>query len=106
GQVSLCQSLFIGVGAYAAGLLSVHAEVSPWLVLLVAPVTAGALAFLVASMLFRGSLRTHFFSLATFALGEIALFSVSNVKWLRGGLGALTSPPRGGRSAPVTTRDT
>jgi branched-chain amino acid transport system permease protein len=104
GQVSLCQSIFIGAGAYSTGVLSVHAQVSPWVVLLLAPIVGGVLAFLIASMLFRGSLRTHFFSLATFALGEIALFAVSNVKWLGGGQGLLIPPSSGVGSMQFTSR--
>ena len=65
GQVSLGASAFVGSGAYAAGLLEVHAGVGYLVAILGALVTGGVLAALLALPLLR--LRGDYFSIGTLA---------------------------------------
>jgi branched-chain amino acid transport system permease protein len=66
GQVSLGHGGLMGMGAYTAGLLIVHAGLNPYLTLLIAPLTTAVLglAFAVSALRLAG---LHL-ALATFAL--------------------------------------
>src|SRR5659263_259640 len=68
GQVSFGHAAFFGVGAYTAGLLSQHLQISPWwgmafggIVALLIGLPFGAICF---------PLRGAYFALASLALGE------------------------------------
>lgn len=67
GQVSLGHAAFMGLGAYASGLLATRWGVTPWLGLIAGVFVAVAAALLIG-LATRG-LRGHFLALATLAWG-------------------------------------
>ncbi len=69
GQISFGNALFFGSGAYATALL-VKAGWSPWITMLVGAAVAAALGVVVGFPCFR--LRSHYFAIATLAVGEVA----------------------------------
>ena len=84
GQVSLGQASFTAIGAYTAGLLSVHG--APTLLgLLAAPVIAAAFATVVGVPLLR--LRGHHLAFATLAMQLILLSLLSQGTWAGGAIG-------------------
>jgi branched-chain amino acid transport system permease protein len=84
GQVSLGQAAFYAIGAYAAGLLSVHGV--PTIVgLLAAPVVAALCAVVVGVPLLR--LRGPHLAFATLAMQLIVLSLLSRGEWAGGAIG-------------------
>lgn len=83
GQISLCQSVFYGMGAYVSGILNVKTGLNFWLCLPTAVFAAGLLAFLVGltSLRFRG----HFLAMVTLAIVIIFLEVVREWYSLTGG---------------------
>lgn len=69
GMVSLCHGALMGAGAYAYGLLSTEAGLSPPLAMAAAMALAGAVAWLIGAI----CARTHgiFFIMATLAFGQM-----------------------------------
>lgn len=86
GQFSLAHGVFFGLGAYSVTILQTRTEITPWLTLIPAMVTAALVAGALALPLFR--LRGHFFAIATLALNEV-VFALANY------LDDLTGGPRG-----------
>jgi branched-chain amino acid transport system permease protein len=84
GQVSLGQASFYAIGAYTAGLMTVHGA-PPLLGLLAAPVFAAAAAGVVGLSLLR--LRGHFLAFATLAMQLILLSLLSRGEWAGGAIG-------------------
>jgi branched-chain amino acid transport system permease protein len=84
GQVSLGQASFYAIGAYTAGLLSVHGT-TPLLGLLAAPVVAAAVAAVIGLSLLR--LRGHYLAFATLAMQLILLSLLSRGDWAGGAIG-------------------
>ena len=88
GQIALGHTVFFGIGAYASTLLYLKAGISPWLGMFI----GGGLSVLVSIGIgypcFR--LRTHFFALATVAIGEVMRLLASYWRGLtNGGTGLL-----------------
>jgi branched-chain amino acid transport system permease protein len=84
GQVSLGQASFYAIGAYTAGLLSLHGV--PTLAgLLLAPVAAAAAAVIVGVPILR--LRGHQLAFATLALQLILLSVLGDADWAGGAIG-------------------
>lgn len=69
GQISFGNAVFFGVGAYATADL-VKAGWSPWPTMLVGAAAAAVLGLAIGFPCFR--LRSHYFAIATIAVGEIA----------------------------------
>jgi branched-chain amino acid transport system permease protein len=69
GQISFGNAIFFGSGGYATALL-VRAGWSPWLGMVLGAAVAAALGLLIGFPCFR--LRSHYFAIATIAVGEIA----------------------------------
>jgi branched-chain amino acid transport system permease protein len=90
GQVSLGQASFYAIGAYTAGLLSVHG-VAPLLGLLAAPVVAAAFAVVVGIPVLR--LRGHYLAFATLATQLILLSVLGQAEWAGGAIGLQGIPP-------------
>jgi branched-chain amino acid transport system permease protein len=90
GQISLGQASFYAIGAYTAGLLSVHGT-PPVLGLLAAPVTAAAFAAVVGIGVLR--LRGHYLAFATLAMQLILLSVLAQSTWAGGAIG-LQGVPR------------
>ncbi|HJV55225.1 MAG TPA: branched-chain amino acid ABC transporter permease, partial [Methylomirabilota bacterium] len=86
GQISFGHAGFFALGAYAAAAATKHADVSPWLGLLVGATIAAAVGLLTGFPALR--LRGHYLALVTLGLAEIIRLVAQN--WL-----ALTGGPFG-----------
>ena len=86
GQISFGHAGFFALGAYAAAASTKHADVSPWLGLLVGATIAAAVGLLTGFPALR--LRGHYLALVTLGLAEIIRLVAQN--WL-----ALTGGPFG-----------
>jgi len=91
GQVSFGHAAFFGVGAYSAGIFTLHYSLSPWWGLLLGPVMAMVVALPIGAIAFR--LRGPYFALATLALGEIfRLLFLNMTNFTAGAKGILIMP--------------
>jgi branched-chain amino acid transport system permease protein len=92
GLLTVANAAFMGLGAYAAGLLTLNAGMPLWL-----GVSAGALlAALVALVIGRPTLRLSgvYLAMATLAFGEVVRIVILNMERLTGGaLGLNAIPP-------------
>jgi len=84
GQISLGQASFYAIGAYTAGLLTVHGA-PPLLGLLAAPVLAAGFAAVVGVGVLR--LRGHYLAFATLAMQLILLSVLAQSDWAGGAIG-------------------
>ncbi|MBU1228905.1 MAG: branched-chain amino acid ABC transporter permease [Proteobacteria bacterium] len=88
GQVSFGHAAFFGMGAYCAGLLAHHYDITPWLGFLVSVPVVAALALVMGFIVLR--LRGPYFVLATLAIGELLRIIAENlVDLTQGNLGVL-----------------
>ena len=94
GQFSIAHSVFFAIGAYTAGNLFKHFDISPWIAILPAMLLSAAVAALVSWPVFR--LRGPFFAIATMALTEVAIAFAMHWKAVTGGASGLTLPYRAG----------
>jgi branched-chain amino acid transport system permease protein len=85
GQWSLGHAAFFGLGAYTSTLLLLHANVSPWLGMVAGGTSAAAVACVIAFPCFR--LRTHYFAMATLAIGETLRVLFLAFDWTGGATG-------------------
>jgi branched-chain amino acid transport system permease protein len=76
GQISLGHALFFGIGAYTTAIGGIKYDLNPWLGLLIGALLAVAISAVIGLPVFR--LRGHYFSIATIAVGEIALLVFLN----------------------------
>jgi len=78
GMVSFGHAAFVGVGAYAAGILMQHGFASAWLALALACVAAGAFALLIGAI----SLRTRgvYFIMITLAFAQMLYYLMVSLK--------------------------
>lgn len=70
GQLSLGHGVFIGLGAYAATILTLKAGTNPWISMLTSGLITGTIGVIIGCCLFR--LRGAFFALSTTVLSKIA----------------------------------
>jgi branched-chain amino acid transport system permease protein len=70
GQLAFANTAFFGIGAYATGILMVHAGVPFWLALVPGGV-AGALAGFLASVTALRGIRLYYLAIITLAFGEL-----------------------------------
>src|SRR5438552_4582409 len=89
GQWSLGHAAFFGLGAYTSTLLLLHANVSPWLGMIAGGFVAAVVACAIAFPCFK--LRTHYFAMATLAIGETVRVLFLAVDWT-GGANGLVLP--------------
>jgi branched-chain amino acid transport system permease protein len=94
GQVSLGQTLFIAIGGYGAGLLTVKAGWPSWLAVLVPALAAALIAALVGRAFLR--LRGYYLALATLGLAVVTQAVTT-------GLGPITGGPSGLVGIPSLT---
>ena len=97
GQLSAGHAAFVGVGGYAAALLSMHAGLSPWIGMWIGGLLAGALGAFIGYLGFRFGLRGFYFVLLTVAFAEICRVVALNVDAVGGALGlyiTFTGNPR------------
>lgn len=91
GQVSFGHAAFFGLGAYSAGILTLHYSLSPWWGILLGPVVAAVAALPIGVICFR--LRGPYFALAMLALGEIFRLVFLNItNFTNGAKGILIMP--------------
>lgn len=94
GQFSIAHSVFFAIGAYTAGNLYLHWQISPWIALIPAALLAAGVGVLISWPVFR--LRGPFFAIATMALTEVAIAAAHYAEPVTGGASGLTIPYRSG----------
>jgi len=97
GQLSAGHATFVGVGGYAAALLSMHAGLTPWIGMWIGGMLAAALGAFIGYLGFRFGLRGFYFVLLTVAFAEICRVVALNVDAVGGALGlyiTFTGNPR------------
>ncbi len=97
GQFSLGHSAFFGVGAYTSTILLNDLNVSPWLGMFAGGALAVVASLLIGLTCFR--LRSHYFTIATIAFGEVFRLSALYLRDLTGGAQGMTIPYLG--NAPL-----
>lgn len=75
GQISLGQSVFLGVGGYTSAALLVKFGVSPWIGLFAGIIASMALGWLIGTPCFR--LKGRYFAIATMAVVQIVYLIVT-----------------------------
>jgi branched-chain amino acid transport system permease protein len=94
GQVSLGQAAFYAIGAYTAGLVARNVHLPPIVGLVLAPIGAAAIAYVVGLPLLR--LRGHYLAFGTLAFQLITLSVIGEARDITGGDTGLTGiPPLG-----------
>lgn len=91
GQVSLGQTLFIAIGGYGAGLLTVKAHWPTWIAAIVPAFAAAAVAFLLGRAFLR--LRGYYLALATLGLAVVTQAVATGVGKVTGGPSGLVGIP-------------
>jgi branched-chain amino acid transport system permease protein len=97
GQLSAGHAAFVGVGAYASAMLSMHAGLTPWIGMFIGGALAACLGVVIGYLGFRFGLRGFYFVLLTVAFAEICRIVVLNTEVLGGALGlyiTFTGNPR------------
>jgi branched-chain amino acid transport system permease protein len=84
GQLSLGHSLYVGVGAYAAGALFFHYGIGPWAGLWVAILLCVALGLLIGFLAFRFGISGVYFALLTIAFAEFTRIGFDHLDWTGG----------------------
>ncbi len=97
GQLSLGHSLYVGVGAYAAGALFFHYGIGPWAGLWLAMLFCVALGLAIGFLAFRFGISGVYFALLTIAFAEFTRIGFDHLDWLGG---------PGGMFLKVAQRDT
>jgi len=87
GQLSAGHAAFVGVGAYATTLLSMHWGLSPWIGMLVGGALAAGLGAIIGGLAFRFGLRGFYFVLLTVAFAEVCRIVTLNTESMGGALG-------------------
>ncbi len=85
GLFSLGHAVFFGVGSYTVAVLTLYYGVTPWAGLILAGIVAGLLGLALSPPLLR--LKSHWFTLATIALGEIFRLSFAHWDYVGGSSG-------------------
>jgi branched-chain amino acid transport system permease protein len=86
GQLSLGHAAFFGVGAYASSLVYLNLKVPMWGGMVMAPIAAGILGYIVAKLAFR--LRGAYFVIMTIGVAEV--LKLVGLNWVE-----LTKGPMG-----------
>jgi branched-chain amino acid transport system permease protein len=91
GQVSLGQTMFFGIGAYGAGVLSMKHGVPTLAALVISAAASGILAFGLGRPFLR--LRGYYLALATLSLAVIAVDMATQFSSVTGGTSGLVGIP-------------
>jgi branched-chain amino acid transport system permease protein len=92
GYPSLSQAVFYGVGAYTMALMTMRLGVSPWVALMVSPVTSFIVGYFVAIPFLK--LRSLFFAIGTLALTGVVNTVLVNFHNVTGADSGLRGIPR------------
>jgi len=84
GQLSLGHSLYVGVGAYAAGALFFHYGIGPWVGLWLAMALCAAFGLVIGFLAFRFGISGVYFALLTIAFAEFTRIGFDHLDWLGG----------------------
>jgi len=103
GQVSLGQTMFMALGAYGAGLLTLDLNVPPVPAMLVMALVSAALAFVLGRPFLR--LRGYYLALATLGLAVITVSLANGLGSVTGGPSGLVGIPNIGVGSFVATSD-
>lgn len=87
GIVSLGHTAFFGLGAYAAGLFSIHVATEPVLGLVAAGLASGIFGFVTSFLVLRGSDLTRL--MTTFGVAMLLAEAANQAAWLTGGADGL-----------------
>ena len=87
GQLSLGHSLYVGVGAYAAGTLFFYYGIGPWAGVWLAMLLCGALGLAIGFLAFRFRISGVYFALLTIAFAEFTRVGFDHIGWLGGPAG-------------------
>ena len=91
GQISLGQAAFFGLGAYFSGVLTATYGWNPWLVMAVAALAVGGLAFLIGFPILK--LKGHYLAMATLGFGIIVYIVFNETVDITGGPSGLSGIP-------------
>ena len=91
GALALSQGTFMGVGAYASGILALRAGLPFDAALPLSIAAPVLLALLVAAPVLR--LQTHYFALATLIISQVVLLAATEGRSLTGGANGLGGVP-------------
>lgn len=91
GQISLGHAGFFGLGAYLSGILTATYGLNPWLVMPLAAIVVGCLAFLIGFPVLK--LKGHYLAMATLGLGIIIYICFNETVDLTGGPSGLSGIP-------------
>jgi branched-chain amino acid transport system permease protein len=92
GQVSLGQAAFVGIGAYASGILTVKVGLSPWVAMAAGVGLTAVTGLVVGIPLLK--LRGHYLAMGTLGFGMIV--NIVLIQWERlteGTIGIMSIPP-------------
>ena len=84
GQLSLGHSLYVGVGAYAAGALFFHYGIGPWAGLWMAIALSVLLGVAIGLLAFRFGISGVYFALLTIAFAEFTRIGFDHLDWVGG----------------------
>jgi branched-chain amino acid transport system permease protein len=87
GLLSLGHSLYVGVGAYAAGALFFHYGIGPWAGVWLAMLLCVALGLAIGFLAFRFRISGVYFALLTIAFAEFTRVGFDHIGWLGGPAG-------------------
>jgi branched-chain amino acid transport system permease protein len=85
GQVNLAFAVYFGIGGYTSSLLFLHADITPWLGMLIGGLVAATIAWILSFPLLR--LRGPYFAIGTLALGFAALVAAGKTTLIGGSIG-------------------
>jgi branched-chain amino acid transport system permease protein len=91
GQISLGHAAFFGLGAYLSGVLTATYGWNPWLVMLLAALAVGGLAYLIGFPILK--LKGHYLAMATLGFGIIAYIVFNETVDVTGGPSGLSGIP-------------
>jgi branched-chain amino acid transport system permease protein len=92
GYPSLCQSVFYGVGGYTMALVTLRLGLSPWIALLLSPLTGFVVGYLAAIPFLK--LRSMFFAIGTLAFTGVVNAILVNLHSITGAEAGLRGIPR------------
>jgi branched-chain amino acid transport system permease protein len=87
GQLSAGHAAFVGVGAYASAMLSMHAGLTPWIGMFIGGALSACLGVVIGYLGFRFGLRGFYFVLLTVAFAEICRIVALNTEATGGAQG-------------------